>query len=625
MRYRSEIDGLRAIAVLSVIFHHAGFTFAGGGYVGVDVFFVISGFLITFLLVRDLQAGRFSYSDFYQCRARRILPALFFVMACCVPVAFLVLLPSQFREFSFSVGATSLFLSNAYFWEVAGYFAPAAAEQPLLHTWSLAVEEHFYFVLPVVLYAGFRMGKLRLVFLFVVLFSLASFLLSEWGWRNKPDINYFFSFSRFWELFAGSLCALLVLRTKIPSSKFLSGLGLVLILASVFLFSDETPFPSFYALLPVVGSCLIILFENGDSPTGKLLSNKAMVGIGLISYSAYLWHQPLIVFSRSLAADQYASSVMAGAILLCFVLAYFSWKYVELPFRRHGSFDHVPKAKVLLVSGVVSALFVGFGLVGKYSDISLLKYAESDRELANTTRLASLGYMRKRAESHVSLEFKDSSKRNILIIGDSFAKDFINAIYEVSPIQDKEISLHIIPHICGNIYSSKDFSHHRSSRDAIECKDVPGYEAPGLSEKIQQADLVILASNWQDWQTAYIPETVSNIKKLTAARVVVLGTKNFGTVDLKRVLKTDAEQRPGLKNEIDERYLSINSEMKAALDGNFIDVLDYFCDSGLRCKIVSEEGKLFSFDGGHLTKAGAKAMGSYLAQVSKEMELGLGG
>ena len=122
MRYRSEIDGLRAIAVLSVIFHHAGFTFAGGGYVGVDVFFVISGFLITFLLVRDLQAGRFSYSDFYQCRARRILPALFFVMACCVPVAFLVLLPSQFREFSFSDGATSLFLSNAYFLGGCGIF-----------------------------------------------------------------------------------------------------------------------------------------------------------------------------------------------------------------------------------------------------------------------------------------------------------------------------------------------------------------------------------------------------------------------------------------------------------------------------------------------------------------------
>ena len=179
MKYRSEIDGLRAVAVLAVIFHHADFGFARGGCVGVDIFFVISGYLISSLIIKELLTDNFSFSNFYQRRARRILPALFFMMALTATVAWTVMIPSQFREFSFSAGATSLFLSNVYFWDVAGYFAPASAEQPLLHTWSLAIEEHFYFIFPVVLYLSYRIGGLRLALISTIVISVLSFSLSE--------------------------------------------------------------------------------------------------------------------------------------------------------------------------------------------------------------------------------------------------------------------------------------------------------------------------------------------------------------------------------------------------------------------------------------------------------------
>jgi hypothetical protein len=369
-------------------------------------------------------------------------------------------------------------------------------------------------------------------------------------------------------------------------------------------------------LLPVVGCFLILLFEKGNTFVGRLLSTRILVGIGLISYSAYLWHQPLLVFSRLVTNGQSGIAVTALAILTCFALAYFSWRYVELPFRRHGSYDHVPNAKVLMVSAAVSVLFVCFALAGKYTDISLYKYAEQDRSLANTTRLASMKYMRKRAEQYISARFSDSDKRKVLLIGDSYSKDVINAIFEVSPNTDAEFSLHLIGQKCGNIFSSKDFTHHLSEREKIECKNTLRYDSPSLRERISKADLVVLASNWQPWQTEYIPETVENIKKITKAEVVVLGTKNFGKIDLPEIMDTKAALRPRLRNEIDEAYLKINSEMKASFKDSFIDVMGHFCGSTPKCKIISNDGELFTFDGKHLTEAGATELGAYLLQSS---------
>ena len=257
MQYRREIDGLRAVAVLPVILFHAGFGVFSGGYVGVDVFFVISGYLITSILISELEQGNFSILRFYERRARRILPALFFVMLACLPFAYMWMLPSQLEEFAQSIFAVSLFLSNWLFWSQTGYFGTAAELKPLLHTWSLAVEEQYYLLFPILLLSLWRYGR-RSVLGFVVVVALLSLLLSEWGWRNEPDINFFFTFSRFWELLAGSICAFLTVGRTLKSNNVLSAIGLAAIVVSIFAFDDNTPFPSVYALVPVVGTALII-------------------------------------------------------------------------------------------------------------------------------------------------------------------------------------------------------------------------------------------------------------------------------------------------------------------------------------------------------------------------------
>lgn len=377
MQYRREIDGLRAIAVIPVILFHAGFTIFSGGYVGVDIFFVISGYLITSIIISELEQGRFSILRFYERRARRILPALFFVMLVCVPFAWMWMLPSQFKEFSQSLIAVSLFASNILFWRESGYFAAASEEKPLLHTWSLAVEEQYYMLFPIFLILLWRFGRSP-VFYSIIVISIISLALSEWGWRNEPTANFYFSPSRAWELLAGSICAFLQNGKTQKSSDALSAFGFVLIVFSIFYYDASTPFPSVYALAPVVGTALIILYGARETWVAKLLSLKAVVGIGLISYSAYLWHQPLFAFARIknvAAPEQLLMLLLAIASLM---LAYFSWRFVELPFRNRTSPVIHSQRAIFGVAIIVGTTFISFGAYIDINDGVTSLYKTSD-------------------------------------------------------------------------------------------------------------------------------------------------------------------------------------------------------------------------------------------------------
>lgn len=333
MIYRPEIDGLRAIAVIPVILFHAGLTLFSGGYVGVDVFFVISGYLITSILIGELEQDNFSIIRFYERRARRILPALFFVMLCCIPFAWKWMLPSELKDFSQSVVSVVFFASNILFWREEGYFAPAAEMKPLLHTWSLAVEEQYYVLFPIFLLLAWRFGR-RSVFWSICAIAALSLAASEWSWRNAPSANFYLAPTRAWELLAGSICAFLLSGREPRASNALSLAVLGLIVFAIFYFDDSTPFPSVYALAPVLGTALIILFGGSGSWAARLLSTRSFVGIGLISYSAYLWHQPLFAFARIRSVLEPSPELMMALAALSLVLAYFSWRYVETPFRK---------------------------------------------------------------------------------------------------------------------------------------------------------------------------------------------------------------------------------------------------------------------------------------------------
>lgn len=368
MQYRREIDGLRAIAVIPVILFHAGFETFRGGFVGVDIFFVISGYLITSTILAQLEQGKFSISEFYERRARRIFPALFFVMLCCIPLAWLWLLPSDMKDFSQSLVAVSVFASNALFWRESGYFDTASELKPLLHTWSLAVEEQYYFIFPLFLCFFWRFGKRRILGALGLVF-IASLGIAEWAAYAKPLAAYYLLPTRVWELLVGAFAAFYLSRNYCdalsrPFSEAAGWLGVGLIQYSIYAFSNGTPFPGLYALVPTLGALLIIIFATSRTIVGRILGTQVFVGIGLISYSAYLWHQPLFAFARHRSLTELSSGGYFSLSVIALVLAYFSWRYVELPFRRKQNYDN-KKFFTISLFALFGILF--FGLYGHFS------------------------------------------------------------------------------------------------------------------------------------------------------------------------------------------------------------------------------------------------------------------
>ncbi|MEO1153539.1 MAG: acyltransferase family protein [Pseudomonadota bacterium] len=380
MTYRPEVDGLRTIAVMPVILFHAGFTVFQGGFVGVDVFFVISGYLITTILINELDRGDFSILRFYERRARRILPALFAVIVCTIPIAWMVLDPARFTDFSESIIATILFASNFLFWMESGYFDEGTENKPLLHTWSLAVEEQYYIFFPVMLLLLWRYGRRSALGTILVL-TVISFGLCLWGARNASSANYYLLPFRMWELFVGSICAFLATSAASQrGSEALAALGLAMVIASVFLISSDMPFPGVVTLGPVLGTALIILFARPGTWTARALSLKGMVWIGLISYSLYLWHQPIFALARLRLNNGRMLDLpeMGVLVVLTFILAALTYWLIEQPFRKRGKrsgkrwFEARPR--LFAASGVAMAAFIAFGLFGVVSNGAAMRF-----------------------------------------------------------------------------------------------------------------------------------------------------------------------------------------------------------------------------------------------------------
>jgi peptidoglycan/LPS O-acetylase OafA/YrhL len=369
MNYRREIDGLRAVAVMPVILFHAAIPPFSGGFVGVDVFFVISGYLITSLIVLEKQAGRFSLLGFYERRARRILPALFCVVAATLPFACLWLTPVDLAKFSKSIVAVSWFTSNIHFMGEKGYFDPVAELKPLLHTWSLAVEEQFYVFFPPLIMLTRRFAQRRLIGVIFALFA-ASLAFAQWAAIAKPDLAFYLLPTRAWELMIGAMLAVYVIDHGEPKAATLlcqamSGLGLALVLLATVGFDQATPDPGLYFLVPTLGAALVIAFARPGTIVGTILGSRIFVGAGLISYSAYLWHWPLFTFARYRSPSEPSMAVFAALIAATFLMAYLSWRYVERPFRDRKQFSR-GQIFTLAVAGSVVTLAIGLtGVLNK--------------------------------------------------------------------------------------------------------------------------------------------------------------------------------------------------------------------------------------------------------------------
>jgi peptidoglycan/LPS O-acetylase OafA/YrhL len=434
--YRPEVDGLRAIAVIPVILFHAGFEWFSGGYVGVDVFFVVSGYLITGIIYGEMQQDRFSIINFYERRARRILPALTFVSLISLVVAWRWMLPDEFKSLSESLIAVNLFVSNIYFWQDMDYFAAPAELKPFLHTWSLAVEEQFYLFFPLFMLLIARYKKAAVLSILGLGF-MASLALAQWGSVNHPSANFYLLPTRAWELLAGSIIAIyLHNRAFNPSamlSNLMAGSGLALVFLAIFFFDDTIPFPSLWAVVPVLGTSLVILFANSSNVVGRLLSLKPMVGIGLISYSAYLWHQPVFAFARELSLEPLTQVDFLQLSVLSLLLAWFSWWFVEQPFRNKRL---VSRPQIFKASLAVSCLMVGFGVYGVHSqgipwrfndDIKMLSEVRTHRWINSVGCNSTPGNM---LPINETCKYNASGNGKVVLWGDSQATPLVGPAAE---------------------------------------------------------------------------------------------------------------------------------------------------------------------------------------------------
>ncbi len=436
MEYRREIDGLRAIAVITVIFFHAGFDAFGGGFVGVDIFFVISGYLITTIILDELARDKFSIVNFYERRARRILPALFFVMLVCIPIACFFLMPRDLKDFSKSFMAVSVFASNILFWRESTYFDTAADLKLLLHTWSLAVEWQYYFLFPLFLLLLWRFDK-RWIVGTLALILFASFTLAQWAAYAKPIAAFYLLPTRGWELLIGALAAFFpsgTNRTEFgkPINEAGGWLGGALIMYAVFTFNKQTPVPGAYALVPVFGTLLVVLCATQKTTIGRFLGNKFFVGFGLISYSAYLWHQPLFAFARHIGIEDnhlYINGILAA---MSFCLAYLSWRFIELPFRDRMKF----RPSVIFgfsISFVV--VFCSLGFIGYKFNEEVSRFGSDEKYTHLADRLRFNYGLSKDCDVRVvdAESCRTSLQPEILLWGDSFAMHLASGFISSNP------------------------------------------------------------------------------------------------------------------------------------------------------------------------------------------------
>lgn len=634
MKYRAEIDGLRALAVVPVILFHAGFELFSGGFVGVDVFFVISGYLITTILIEDIENKSFSIINFYERRARRILPALFFVILVCIPFAWMCILPIQLIDFSQSLVAVSLFASNILFWQESGYFETAAEEKPLLHTWSLAVEEQYYIVFPIFLILAWRFGKNRVFWMIVAMASI-SLLLSEWGWRNKATANFYLAPTRAWELFAGSIAAFIVQKQGVQKNNPLALVGLGAIIFSIFFYDETTPFPSVYALVPVLGVVLLVLYADKDTIPAKLLGIKAFVGIGLISYSAYLWHQPLFAFARVMHSGYPSSTVMAILSGVSMVLAYLSWRFVESYYRKKQNIS----AKMIFVLSLLGlSFFTGLGTLGHFkatkyksgkfhpyavlSSLELGEYVADNRRLQLESWDALRGISDNKNYSVTNdpfdkkLWFNISDKRKkILLIGNSHSKDIFNILY----------------------YSDAFNANNQLARFGLEIHQLDEKHRFWESKNYQASSCLIIATRYIQDDIEILPKIIERVildgKKIllvenifefpgNAAGYSLIDEVVFQNLNLKPAelaLKINHSYYDYFKSDGNNRSLPINAQLLKIADEYQVPTLnrmDYICSDTLgMCHAVDNDLSKNFFDYGHHTLSGSRYFSNHPSLV----------
>jgi peptidoglycan/LPS O-acetylase OafA/YrhL len=628
MKYRKEIDGLRALAVIPVILFHAGFTAFSGGFVGVDIFFVISGYLITTVIADEMEKNSFSLMNFYGRRARRILPALFFVMICTLPFAWFWMAPLDLKEFSKSLVAVPMFASNILFYLDSGYFETASELKPLLHTWSLAVEEQYYLIFPLFLMLTWGLGKKWIVGLLIFI-SVISVLSAQWASARYPSFTFFLLPTRGFEILIGALISLYCChKNGINSARQQVGqlaaiVGSILIIYAIFAFDKTTPLPGLYTLVPTIGAGLIVVFANEKNIVGKLLGSKIFVNIGLISYSAYLWHQPLLAFARIKSAESLSDMMLGIICMSSLFLGFISWKYVEQPFRKKLKITTTKSAVIfsLLSIGFIalgSSTYLSNGFENRYPLLKIVTPVGSDTLMhGNNCFLLTPDVNSFNADECTSNA--RGKKYNVLLVGDSHSASLYEALESYLANEDINLSM-LSSAYCLPLVEKFPNKNRIAATEGCE----------KVNQKVNDViknghfDLILVSSFIMEWgfgnnpqisYGSYYKDYLSKIKTIdSSAKVAVIGEFVIWTKGLPFEIAKEIQQNnmTGIGElqkysfeGIDKKLFSIESTLKEDFNGLgiiYISVIDGLCNENgcMRYTDTSDGNKLIAVDYGHL-------------------------
>lgn len=617
MKYRADIDGLRCLAVVPVVLFHAGLSTFSGGYVGVDVFFVISGYLISGILRDEAENGRFSIINFYERRARRILPALFAVLVVTTVLALIFFLPSYLVEYAKSLAATAAFVSNLYFWKYSGYFESSALLRPLLHTWSLSVEEQFYIFMPLAVYGVHKFFGRRWLAVFGTI-ALLSLALSVYLTARGPTANFFLLPTRTWELLLGALLALRPpprIRAQ-WAVDVLAICGLCLIASPIFVYTEATPFPGLTAVPPCLGAGILIYCgQGGSSIVGRALTLAPVVFVGQISYSLYLIHWPVAVFVRYITLAQPTLASALFIVLTSVVLAVLSWRYVERPFRKGDKGFGWRQIFAMSATGLAVVVVSGGAMIG------LRGLPERFPNFKPVTIVGGSGWHEKScffepgeditkwSPRSCDLTPNASSEDIALLWGDSYAAHYVPGISANSnriPIHIWQYTFAGCPPVL-NYYSYARPQCQQFNRAAIDIVDR------------YHIKTVILSARWIDLKQRGFDGVESTLGALQkrGIRVFVIGQSPvFVTnVDVIGFMKgNDHLAVNSWKTIVGSDFnVVLKSYTKGAI---FIDPMTSWCSDGL-CPYRAKD-EVFFGDNGHFTKFGAqRAVAEYFPLVAR--------
>ena len=626
--YRPEIDGLRALAVFSVIFYHLeisilGNIFLSGGFIGVDIFFVISGYLISAIILKELESkGSFSFLRFYERRARRLLPTLFFIMFVSIPFAYYYLITASLIDYSKSILYSIFFTSNIYFLFTKQLYADVTSLlKPFLHTWSLSLEEQFYIIFPFIIFFSFKFIKkyLLILFIFLALISYAFSIILE---SVHPSLSFYLIFSRGWELIFGVIISIIENKYKREKyqkfSNFFIFLGFLLLFLSLFFFNNSMSHISIYLVFPIIGTSLIIWYSNKNNLFTKILSSRALVGFGLISYSLYLWHYPIFAFARIGNYFQNSFIFISMIILITILLSILSYIYIEKPFRNR---EKISLRLFLILISSIFIFIISFTIISFYEKGFYKRYITVDNYIYDNSYY--LNQWRNYENEIGSPRFIDLKKINILIVGDSNGRDLFNSI---------NLNKNLFPEYEFSFYRDKisDFIKFFDLREKEKIRfKFQNFFNNNIEYNLKNANIIILSYEWQKSDLENLEKVIKNIKNKN--KIIVTGnTPHFPTSfqDIHNLTIVDKfilnkKRFPNNKEKIqleelyyeknDIHYLALNNLIKEISDKynvKYLEKNDYVCNAiKKRCDVFTESNDKIYWDSGHYTLEGAKYLG----------------